>query len=261
MRVASLHVYPVKSCRGITLLSSDVLVSGLRHDRRFMIVQPNGRFITQREHQDMALIETRIDAHGLFLATPGGEAKVPLEPEGERMKVEIWSESHKAVVVSGDVNELLSEHLKADCVLVYMPKDLRRQVDRRYANKGDITGFSDGFPILLTTTASLDDLNARLETPVPMNRFRANVVVEGASDAFDEEKHDVVEVGSITMRMPKRCSRCPIITTDQRTGEVSREPLRTLAKYRTSHRRVYFGQNCIPDAEGILQVGDVVRWR
>jgi uncharacterized protein len=260
VRIVSLHVYPVKSCGGITLLSSDLLLTGLRHDRRFMVVRPDGMFLTQREYPAMVRIGTRLSPHGLFLSTPAGEAKVPLEPEGERMEVEIWEEHHQAVVVSGEASRLLSDHLRIDCRLVFMPPDTRREVDQDYARKTDHVAFADGFPVLLATTASLDDLNERLEHPVPMNRFRPNIVVEGAGHAFEEDKHDAVEVSGITMRMPKRCARCPIITTDQRTGEVSKEPLRTLAKYRASQNKVHFGQNCIPNAEGILHVGDVVRW-
>jgi uncharacterized protein YcbX len=139
-----------------------------------------------------------------------------------------------------------------------MPDDVERAVSPDHSRPGDIVGFADGFPLLLATTASLEDLNARLTVPVPMNRFRPNVVVEGCSP-WEEDGWTQVTVGQVPFRVAKPCGRCVIITTDQRTGERGVEPLRTLATFRQKDGKVNFAQNCVPDADGVLAVGDELR--
>jgi len=153
------------------------------------------------------------------------------------------------------VSSLLGWH----CTLVFMPDSVVRPVDPQYASPEDRVGFADGFPVLLAARASLDDLNARLATPVPMDRFRPNLAVEGGA-AFDEERHARAVVGELAFRMPKGCARCQVTTVDQATAQVGVEPLRTLARYRTVANKVYFAQNLIPDAEGSVAVGDDVRY-
>jgi uncharacterized protein YcbX len=138
-----------------------------------------------------------------------------------------------------------------------MPDDVVRPVEAPYGAPGDRVGFADAYPYLLATTASLAELNARLDVPVPMNRFRPNLVVEGG-EAYEEERHPRVRIGALTFRMPKRCARCQVTTVVQATAAVSKEPLRTLASYRTEGNNVYFAQNLVPDGEGILAVGDEV---
>ena len=138
-----------------------------------------------------------------------------------------------------------------------MPDDAVRPVESPYGKPGDRVGFADAYPVLLATRASLADLNARLEAPIPMNRFRPNLVIDGG-DAFEEERHAGVRVGATYFRMPKRCSRCNVTLVDQATGLAGKEPLRTLATYRTENNKVYFAQNLIPDADGTIAVGDEV---
>lgn len=259
MRLVSLHIHPLKGARGIQVASATVEPRGLRHDRRFMLVDARGGFVSQRSHPRLALVETALVDASLRLALPCGDhLEVPLAPEGPRREVEVWGDGVTAVRVEGEASALLSGFLGDELELVCMPEDVRRPVDPAYAREGDHLSFADGFPILLASLESLADLNARLEEPVPMDRFRPNLVVEGGQ-AYAEDTHERVRVGALHFRMPKPCSRCQVTTVDQSTGELSGpEPLRTLASYRGEGRRVYFGQNLIPDGTGSLSVGDEV---
>lgn len=262
MRLSSIHVYPVKGARGIAYDQADVLFGGLRHDRRFMIVKSDGSFLTQRSHPRLALVTTAIEGDALVLGAAGSSTRIPLAPDTHhewRRHVHVWHDAVEAVEVHGDVAAMLSEHLGETCQLVFMPDDVIRPVDPRYANASDRVGFADGFPVLLAATASLAELNGRLEQPVPMDRFRPNLVVEGGA-AWDEDRHEHAWVGDLPFRMPKRCSRCQVTTIDQATAEVTNEPLRTLARYRRVGNNVYFAQNLIPDREGVVRVGDDVRY-
>lgn len=269
MRLAELYVYPVKGARGIALDRARVRADGLQHDRRFMLVDAAGCFLSQREHPSLAVIRTELREASLVIATPAGEAvEVPLAPAGPRRLVHIWRNDVVAVEVEGPASALVSDHLGAACSLVFMPDDVVRPVNPAYALPGDRVSFADGYPVLLAASSSLDDLNARLAEAVPMNRFRPNLVVDGGV-AFEEELHARVRVGGVTFRMPKRCDRCTVITVDQSTGAVGREPLRTLATYRSDANKVYFAQNLIPEASlgaggarvaGELALGDEVAY-
>jgi uncharacterized protein YcbX len=259
MRLAEIHVYPLKGARGIALPHADVCASGLRHDRRFMLVDEEGQFLTQREHARLALITTAIHEDSLQLGIGDTLTEIELAPKGRRTRVRVWDDETDAVEVPGPSASLLSSYLGVSCRLVFMPDDVVRPVDPRYARSGDKVGFADGFPVLLASLSSLSDLNSRLPIPVPMNRFRANFVVEGG-DAFEEDAHTHVRIGALAFRMPKRCSRCQVVTVDQGNATVGKEPLKTLASYRSDANKVYFAQNLIPDAEGKVRVGDAVRY-
>ncbi|MDB5213360.1 MAG: Flavodoxin reductase [Myxococcaceae bacterium] len=261
MRLAELHVYPLKGARGIALEQAEMLPGGLRHDRRFMLLDARGEFVTQRKHPRMALVTTALDDARLAISTPGaGTFELALALEGPRRIVRIWDDDVEAVEIGGAVAEALSDHLGERCALVAMPDDVVRPVEAPYGAPGDRVGFADAYPVLLATRASLAELNARLSEPVPMNRFRPNLVIEGG-DAFEEEAYGRVRIGPLTFRMPKRCSRCAVTVVDQDTAIAGKEPLRTLAKYRTVDNNVYFAQNLIPDGlDGdrsvTLHVGD-----
>ena len=277
MRLAELHVYPLKGARGVALDRAEVLAGGLRHDRRFMLLDARGEFITQRKHPRMALVTTAFVGKSLAIGVPGSAAAIelPLDPVLDsragrggdplpRRTVRIWDDDVEAALVKSPVVEALSDHLGEPCSLVFMPDDTGRPVEAPYGAPGDRVGFADAYPVLLATRASLADLNARLPAPVAMDRFRPNLVIEGG-EPYEEEAHPRVRVGSLTFRMPKRCSRCAVTTVDQQTAVVGKEPLRTLATYRTENNYVYFAQNLIPDGlDGdravVLSVGDEVRY-
>lgn len=264
-RIFALYIYPLKSARGIALERSDVLASGLRHDRRFMGLDAHGAFLTQREHPRMALLETAIEDEHLVLWIHGTEerARVSLRAEDHASKprrhATVWKDEVVAVDVGGEGAELLSDHLRQHCSLVFMPPETIRQVDLGYAREGDRVGFADGFPVLIASLASLADLNTRLEVAVGIDRFRANVVVTGG-EPWAEEAAARVRIGDIDFRLPKKCARCVMISTDQHTGAVGKEPLRTLATFRREGNKVNFAMNAIPELDdvGHLAIGDAV---
>ncbi len=229
-----------------------------------MVVGPDGRFLTQRTHPRLALIETAIEGDRLVLLTSARPSAPPvhlaLAPSGPRRRVRIWDDECDAVTLAAPgLDALLEACAGEDAALVYMPDDVIRAVEAPFGAPGDRVGFADAYPVLLATRASLADLNARLAVPVPMSRFRPNLVIEGGAP-YEEDRFGRVRIGDLGFRMPKRCARCSVTTVDQLTAEVGKEPLRTLAKYRTESNTVYFAQNMIPDRAGTIAVGDVVTY-
>lgn len=231
---------------------------GFVADRRWMIADANGRFVTQRELSELALVDTALDGERLTVSAPGLPAlDLPIAYElGPSRTVEVWQD--RAVgVVHALGSEWFSNYLGGSYELVYMPEAHQRQVNPSRANLGDIVSFADAYPFLLISEASLADLNARLEAPLAMERFRPNIVI-GDTAPFAEDEFSRVRIGEISFRGVKRCERCVVTTIDPLTGERGREPLRTLARYRLSEQKVWFGMNLIHDQGGVLRVGDAV---
>ena len=255
-----INVYPVKSLGGYSMGAATVEPRGLQYDRRWMLVNDAGRFLSQRELPRMALIATAVEADGLTLCAPGvAPLRMPIQPPGEASEtVSVWGTACQATPVGTRADEWFQDFLGFPCRLVFMPEETRRPVNPKYSAGEGIVSFADGYPLLLLGEASLDDLNTRLEKPVPMNRFRPNLVVSGAP-AFAEDGWPKVRIGSATFHGVKPCDRCGLITVDQALGEAAGpEPLRTLATYRTKDQKVLFGQLLIPDGAGVVRVGDAV---
>jgi MOSC domain-containing protein len=263
--LAGLHVYPVKGLKGIDLQASRCTARGLEHDRRFMVVDAANEFLTQREHPRMATVWTDIAGDSLLLSAPdAGEVAVPLVPTGPAtLNVRVWRSECAAAPVSRQADVWLSEQLGLACRLVYMPDTTRRLSNPDYAGSDRLVGFADGYAYLITGTASLTDLNARLasrrQPPLPMNRFRPNMVVAGAA-AYAEDGWKDIRIGGAVLRAAKPCGRCQVTTTDQTTGEVTGpEPLATLSTYRDSSEfGVMFGMNYVTLEPGVVRVGDAV---
>ena len=260
--VTAINIFPVKSLGGISLAASSSTSRGLQYDRRFMVIDDQHEFLTQREHPLMATIQTAISGAQLALTSPFGDAvSVPLEPPLKPTRtVKVWSSRVHAHTVSAEVDEWLTNYLGMDARLVYMPESAERRVAPDYAKNGEIVSFADGYPLLIASEESLADLNTHIvatqEQPVPMNRFRANLVVRGCAP-FAEETWQDFQIGSAIFRGVKPCVRCQVTTTDQATGEVrGPEPLRTLAIYRDSPQGVRFGMNLLPLKLGMVRVGD-----
>jgi MOSC domain-containing protein len=259
--VSALYVYPIKSCRGIRVQKWPVVARGFVADRRWMIVDADGSFVTQRELAQLALVDTALEGERLRVTAPGRtDLVLPLTHEaGESRQVQIWEDRGLGIV-----HELgsawFSSYLGLPHELVYMPEHHRRQVNPRRALPGDIVSFADAYPFMLLSEASLADLNSRLDVPLTMARFRPNIVISG-SPAFAEDGYAQVRIGEISFRGPKRCERCAITTVDPLTAERGREPLRTLAQYRLEEQKIWFGMNLIHDNEGVLRVGDRVEVR
>jgi uncharacterized protein len=259
IHLSGLYVYPIKSCGGIAVMESNVDERGLRHDRRWMLVDEANRFISQRELPRMALIGVRIDADGLLVSGPGMPfLQVPFAPpDGTPLRARVWDDIVETLPVGGDADRWFSEFLAVRCRLVHLPEGSVRPVDQAYGRADDQVSLADGFPFLLISEGSLAELNARLERPLPMDRFRPNLVV-GGCDPFAEDGWRVVRIGPITLRVVKPCARCAITTVDQRTATRGKEPLRTLATFRRSGTKVLFGQNLVHDETGNLRKGDPV---
>lgn len=259
MYLSEINIYPVKSLGGIPVEEAVVEERGLRFDRRLMLVDETGRFISQRENPKMALLRTSLNGKGLKVNYNGQSLAVSYAPDqASPARVKIWSSSVKAVAYDDETNEWFSEILGTKCRLVLMPEETKRKVNPFYAVRRnvDTVSFADGYPFLLIGQASLDDLNSRLDVPVPMNRFRPNFVVAEA-EPFAEDNWKRIRIGETEFHIVKPCARCVITTIDQQTGEKGKEPLKTLAGYRNKDGKLLFGQNLIAEESGgILRLGD-----
>jgi uncharacterized protein len=260
--IASLHVYPVKSCRGIDVDSTLITPTGPEWDRRWMIIRPPEQFLTQREFPKMATIDVAVGDGRLSLSAEGREpVVVDVERGGSRFEVRIWKDRCVAIDAGDEAARWLSDYLGDTLRLVRIDPAVPRLANPQYAGqKPQPVSFADGYPVLMISRESLAELNRRLPEPIPMTRFRPNVVIDGVA-AHAEDAMTEFRSGAVVLRGVKLCARCPITTTDQRTGAVDphQQPLRTLAKYRHDYvlKGVTFGQNCTVLA-GIgerLQVG------
>lgn len=253
--LSELWRYPVKSMRGNRCARLKVTKRGPEFDRHWMLVNPQGRFVTQRQEARMALLAAQLLPEGLKISAPGmADVLVDLSAAGEVLSVEVWGDQCRAHAVSDEADRLLSEFLQQPVRLVVFPEDEVRTVDQQYAAPGDQTAFADGFPFLLISQASLDELNGRLDQPVSMRRFRPNLVVSGC-EAFAEDDWKLIRVGDLTFRVVKPCSRCGIPNIDPDSAEKTVFPIKTLMTYRRRDKQVYFGQNLIHDAMGELAEG------
>ena len=256
--ITEINIYPVKSLAGIQLHQCKLELRGLENDRRWMVVDPEGKFITQRMYPQMALIRPSLDSGRLTLSKEGMEAhRVPeTGAESERFDVQVWSDHVESLCTGSESDAWLSEAIGTSCRLVEFPDDQLRQCDQKYARESDQTAFADGFPLLLISEASLEDLNNRLDEPLPMRRFRPNLVVSGC-EPYAEDRWKQIKVGDIHIRVVKPCSRCVMTTVDPATGtKEGSEPLRTLATYRAREGKVHFGQNLVQDNLGTISTGD-----
>jgi hypothetical protein len=259
MEVRDLFVYPVKSCAGIAVDQAAVVATGFEHDRRWMVVGEDMGFLSQRTHPKLALIRIRLAADRLQLEGPHlPNLDVPFD-SGQRpvVPVRVWRDDCAAVDEGRDAAEFFTTHLGTPARLVRLAGDDARPISGSAAQPGDRVSFADGYPFLLLSQASLDGLNRRLSLPVPMDRFRPNIVV-GGCEAHAEDRWHHLRIGAVDFRVAKPCARCVVTTTDQQSGERGREPLRTLATYREEDGEVLFGQNLIHGGRGVIRVGDRV---
>jgi len=266
VKVATLHLYPVKGCRGTSPAAALTQARGFAGDRRWMIVDADGRFISQRTRPPLALVIPDLRPGLLELAAPGHPPLlVPLNDDGGPRAgaaavrdVVIWNDTVAAVDAGDEAAAWLSGAVGESARLVHMPDGARRAVNERYGAPGDHVSFADAYPYMLISTASLDDLNARLPRPLPMNRFRPNLVVTGCAP-YAEDGWRRVRIGPVVFRVVKPCIRCTVTTVDQATGTPDGpEPLRTLAGYRNADGGVRFGMNLIAEGEGLVRAGEEV---
>lgn len=286
MYLSSVNIYPIKSLKGIAVTESLVEKRGLRHDRRWMLTDKDGTFFTQREVPKMAAISVKLDSGQLIVESEtAGTLNIPFEPDrGERQNVTVWHSTVPGEVYSGVVSEWFSDALGRHCQLVLMPESTERHVSEKFDSGEDIVSFADGYPLLLIGEGSLAEVNERLhdrykddeyseKLPLPMNRFRPNLVVQG-SDPFEEDGWAKVRIGEAIFRVAKPCARCVMTTVDQDRGEFDgKEPLKMMASFRMAKdvfpdsyeslgqtaNAVLFGENLIPENAGaVVRVGDEI---
>lgn len=269
--LSSVHFYPVKSMAGCAPGEAAVEPWGLAGDRRWMVVDPEHRMITQRQEPRLALAAAEpLPGGGVRLTAPGAEplevaVPAPADGPGGTVVAEIFRDKVEAVPAGGAAEVWLTAFLGTGARLLHMDDPARRRpVDPDYARPGETVSFADGYPLLVTTTASLRELNSLIargdraaEGPLPMDRFRPNVVVDGTAP-WAEDAWRRVRIGEVTFRAVKPCARCVVTTTDQRTAERGKEPLRTLARHHRIDGKAVFGRNLIPEHRGTVRVGDPV---
>lgn len=265
MHVSALYTYPIKSCGGLTHNTISFDTRGPLWDRRWVVTDSDGMFYTQRELPPMALIQPAFEDAALMLTAPGMTAiRVPLEAERSTPRaVRVWRDTCDAWDEGDALAQWFSDYLKVDARLTRMTDDYYRAVNKDYAPQPAQVGFADGYPALIVSESSLEDLNqhlvARGVEAMPMRRFRPNIVVAD-SDAYAEDSWREAQIGTMTFDVVKPCARCVMTTVDPARGEIinTAEPLATLNTYRKQDRGVMFAQNAIHRAPGILNVGDVV---
>lgn len=260
MHLSGLYLYPMKSCAPLAVESARVEPRGLAHDRRWMVVDADGRFLTGREFPQLTLVRAVPLDDGLSLEAPGMPAlHVPAADTDEVLPVVVWKSDVLARPCSAIADDWLSAFLGQPVRLVRMDAGIHRPIASTHAQPGDEVSFADAFPLLLITRAALDGLNARLSQPVPMLRFRPNMVVD-AAPAHAEDGWSRIRIGGHAFDVGPACVRCVFTTVDFERGErdASGEPLRTLVTYRRGEEGVTFGRNLIPRGTGMLRVGDLV---
>ncbi|MDZ7625539.1 MAG: MOSC domain-containing protein [Ignavibacteriaceae bacterium] len=260
--LSEINIYPIKSLAGISLQSSEVEERGLKYDRRWVLVDETNTFFTQRDFPEMALIKVAVEQEGLKLQHKTKTIEplfVPFEFENSKKdKVVIWDDTVTGEFYNDQIDGWFSDIIGIKCHLVKMPETTKRVVDESYAmNK--IVSFADAYPFLIIGQASLDDLNSRLEVPLPMNRFRTNFVFTGGKP-FEEDNWKKFKIGNVIFHAVKPCARCVITTTNQETAERAHEPLLTLSKFRKIDNKVMFGMNLVCESTGQIAIGDKIEF-
>jgi uncharacterized protein YcbX len=258
VRIAALFVHPIKSGRAVEVERAGVTGLGLEHDRRFMVVDPRGRFVTQREHPALARVSAHVEGNELHLVGDDRrEVVVPTEGPGDVVRASVWGDDVEAIDCGAAAAGLLTNHLGTPARLVRMGASTARPVDPVFGQPGDLVSFADGFPLLIVTQASIRAVLAAAGAALDARRFRPNVVVEGAA-AFDEDAWLELRLGEVRVDIVKPCGRCAMVDVDPDLGERAPGVLAELGRTRKRGGSATFGQNAIPRGEGTLHVGDEV---
>jgi uncharacterized protein YcbX len=260
MTLTGIFVYPIKSLAGITLESSKVGERGLSYDRRWTLVDKDFRFLSQRDFPKMALFKPEIKEDHILVRFKDSKIHIPFEESfyKKTARVTIWDDTLDSLIASPDINKWFSKELGTDCQLAYQGSASVRLTPSQYAPSQEVS-FADGYPYLLISESSLELLNDKLDSHVPMNRFRPNLVVRGLP-AHHEDQYEDIKIGSVNFRAVKPCARCQITTIDQSNPSFGKEPLKTLATYRRKGNKILFGQNLIlnTNKEQLIRIGDEV---
>lgn len=258
LTLSEIFIYPVKSLGGISLQTAEVEERGLKYDRRYLLVDENNMFMTQRDFPQMALLKLSFAENGfnVFNIKYNSEIIIPFEStSNEIIKVKIWDDVCNAVVVDKNIDVWFSNTLSKKCSLVYMPDNEKRVVEKKYIDEDHIVSFADAYPFLIIGQASLDDLNSKLVSAIPMNRFRPSFVFS-RGNPYEEDNWKKFKIGAAEFEAVKPCARCVITTTDQQTAVRNDEPLKTLSTYRKINNNVMFGMNVVCHKTGSLSINE-----
>ncbi len=259
MVLSQIFIYPIKSARGVTVSETPVCTSGPLQDRRWMLVDRDGLFLSQRRLPQMALLSPRFDDSDLVVEAPG---MPPLlirrwSGEGDWLPVRLWQDCLRLPHPNSEYSEWFSSFLHYPCRLVHLPSIVTRPVEPPFHSSEWSVSLADGYPLLLLSQASLDGLNQRLRMPVGIERFRPNLVITGAA-AHEEDGWRRLRIGDVELAVVKACARCSVVLVHPDTGERGVEPLQTLARYRRNPHKVFFAQNALVTTPGLLQTGSAV---
>lgn len=269
LAIAELWVYPLKGAAGIRVQEWPLDGFGPVHDRRWMVVDERGTFVSQRSDASLGQIRTSLEDDALVLeSATAGVVRIPFadsvagEPGGKRstrdvVQVRVWADVVDADDCGDEVASFITHHLGRTARIVFMPASTLRPAPEQYAPAGGRVSFADGFPLLIIGDGSLDELNGRLAEPITMLRFRPNIVVSGAAP-HAEDTWRVIRLGDVECDVVRPCARCVVPTIDPVTGAGGREPTRTLAGYRRWDGHIWFGQNAIHRGPGLLRTGAAV---
>lgn len=255
MEVTQLFIYPIKSLGGIALQSTQVFMRGLQYDRRYMLVDEHGVFLTQRTLHKMALFKLSLSPKGFNITHKNDQLTIPFFITGNTKLVTVWDDTVEAIVANDDINNWFSKHLEMPVKLVFMPETGQRAVNTKYAKNNEQFSFADAYPALMISEASLDFLNSKLKVKIGIDRFRPNIVIT-ASAPHAEDEFEPFNIASVKFKIAKPCGRCVVTTINQNSLQTSKEPLATLAKYRKIDESVNFGIYLICANPGEIKIGD-----
>lgn len=256
--ISEIWIYPVKSLGGIRCREALALEKGFEYDRRWMLLDAQHRFITQREHPQMALFSVELSGKVLTIRHRKTGSAIHFETSlvsTRKLDAQIWEDKVEAYEVDAEISQWFSKQLGVACRLVKFPEEKPRPVDRQFVSGQKHVSLADGFPYLIIGEASLNELNRRLQKPVTMHRFRPNLVFTGG-EPFAEDTWKAFKIGSVHFAAVKPCARCVLTTIDPDTGEKGKEPLQTLSQFRKQKNKIRFGMNLIAHTQGVIREGD-----
>jgi uncharacterized protein YcbX len=260
--LSEIYIYPIKSLGGISLKEAKLEAKGLQYDRRWMLIDEQNIMLTQRSHNQLALLQVGIAADQLTIShktNPDQRISFNLNQHSTAaIPVAVWDTPTTGLEVSTEVSDWFSQFMEMKVKLITMPIEEKRLVDPRYASDNEIVSFADGYPCLLIGQSSLNGLNQKLENPILMDRFRPNFVFTGG-EPHVEDRFNTFSLSNISFAAVKPCARCVLITIDQQTGSKGKEPLKTLARYRAAGKKILFGQNLLHKTLGTIHVGDELK--
>jgi uncharacterized protein YcbX len=258
LRLSEIWIYPIKSLGGISLQQAQVMEKGLQYDRRWMLIDETGNFMTQRKLPELALFKVMLEGTNLYVQFHDESIRIPLEPTAKALlQVKIWDDQVLTHEMSAEISAWFSKCLNTTCRLVFFPEQQSRPVDARYKIADENVSLADGYPFLIIGQESLELLNSKLAQALPMNRFRPNFVFTGGA-AHEEDTWRGFTIGTNRFVGVKPCARCMIPTINQETASAGKEPTRTLATYRSKDNKILFGQNLLAVDHNTVKVGDTI---